>query len=126
VKPDTLLWLLGAAVVITTFAAISLKTLQDYSLRELELYCRRRNKRERYTEILEWHERAVTSAESLQVFGVTLLLAAAFAFVLRQGLDALTWWGGAGFVLLATLAVVLLTVWVAPARGVPHDSNSAD
>ncbi len=60
--------------LITGVAASGSKVLYGFSRRDLELYCRRRNRRELFDEILDRHEQAAVAAESLQIVGTVLLV----------------------------------------------------
>lgn len=112
---DWLLWTALAGLAVTTLAAIGVNVLHEFSLHELELYCRRRNRRERYTQILDQHERAVVSAECLQVVGMVVTLAAGTIgyFAREWRLTELPAAGDFAIVLLvASVALIIATAWV--------------
>ena len=66
---DLLLWLALLGMVITGLAATGTKVLYEFSRHDLELYCRRRNQRQLFDEILDRHEDFAVAAETLQVVG---------------------------------------------------------
>ena len=57
-------------MVITGLAATGTKVLYEFSRHDLELYCRRRNQRQLFDEILDRHEDFAIAAETLQVVGM--------------------------------------------------------
>lgn len=71
---STLLIVAIAGLVIAGLAATAAKVLNDYSRRELELYCQRRNRLDLFGEILDEDEQVLLAVDSLQVIGVVLLV----------------------------------------------------
>ncbi|MFV1963850.1 MAG: hemolysin family protein [Pirellulaceae bacterium] len=67
-------WAAILGMVLTGQAATAVKVLQEFSRRELELYCQRRKRLDRFGEILDHYEGVTQSLDSLQTFGTVLML----------------------------------------------------
>ena len=79
---DLLPYLALLGVRFTGLAAMGTKVLYEFSRHDLELYCRRRNRRELFDEILDRHEDFAIAAETLQVFGSVVAVVVLRALVL--------------------------------------------
>jgi CBS domain containing-hemolysin-like protein len=110
----TLLVVAISGFLIAGLAATATKVLQDYSRRELEVYCQRRNRLDRFREILDEDEHVLISVNSLQVIGLVLLVMAGALWVYPTGAAA----SGSGLaqftatVILVSLASVSVVIWV--------------
>jgi CBS domain containing-hemolysin-like protein len=62
-------WLAFTGMAITCLAATGTKVLYEFSRHDLELYCRRKDRRGLFDEILERHEDYAVAAETLQTAG---------------------------------------------------------
>jgi len=68
------LWIAIAATALAGLAAIGVKTLLEFSRSELDAYCRRRDRRELFGEILDHYEDAALGAECWQIIGAAIML----------------------------------------------------
>ncbi len=79
--PGVLSWLVVLGAALTGLAATGAKVLHGFSRRELELYCRRRQQRDLFGEILDHYDDVAAGAETLQILGIVILsLSVAFWF----------------------------------------------
>ena len=62
-----MLWLALGSLLVTSIAAIGAKSLREFSRRELEEICRRRNSDLRFSEILRLYDRVAVGLEGLHV-----------------------------------------------------------
>ena len=102
------------AMLLSGLIATAVKVLQEFSRRELELYCRKRKRLDLFGEILDDDEQVLSGAESLQVVTtVTLVLAGAFwfysAFASFQEIGPFQFVAG---VAVGALVVVAVTIWI--------------
>ncbi len=119
---DLLLWLALFGMVITGLAATGTKVLYEFSRHDLELYCRRRNLRSLFDEILDRHEDFAIAAETLQVVGSVVLVLCVGQWFFPAGALAdaryLAVVAGASVVILLVLTVwipwAIVHVWSAP------------
>lgn len=82
-----------AGWVVTCWAAIGARALAHFSRHELEEICTSRKRLDRLGQILRRHERASLAAETLQVIGTVLLVAAAASWMwLKARSDGSTEW----------------------------------
>ena len=72
-----LIWLAVAGLLTTGVAALGARSLVGFSRHELEEVCRRREAPQRLGDILRQYERVALAAETLQVLGMAVALAAA-------------------------------------------------
>lgn len=103
--------LLGLA--LGSFAATGAKVLHEFSRRDLERYCRRRNRRDLFDDVLDRHMAGAVAAESVEIVGSLLVV---FAVT--------SWWCGYPQpaaadmrvpILAAVVTVTLLmavTIWI--------------
>jgi len=110
---ELLPWIALSGALMTGLAATGTKVLYEFSRHDLELYCRRRNRRELFDEILDRHEDFAIVAEALQLTGtVILVLAVGQGLYWQQergpwGIRELS--GVAG---VSILTLLLLTTWI--------------
>lgn len=99
--------------LITAAAATGSKVLYGFSRRDLELYCRRRNHRELFDEILDRHEQAAVAAESLQIVGTVLLVLSTGFWFFPEGAGVIDNVRHLITVILASAVLLLaLTTWL--------------
>lgn len=106
--------LIGVGLLITVFAATASKAIQAFSRRELEVYCRRRQRRDRFEQILEHYEQTELGLETLQIIGTSLLmLATALAATTAIGPSAAFQWPQfVGVLSVSCLMLLLVTTWI--------------
>jgi CBS domain containing-hemolysin-like protein len=107
--------LIGVGLLITVFAATASKALQEFSRRELEVYCRRRRRSDRFEQVLEHYEQAELGLESLQIVGTAvLMLATALAAinVLDDTTTEFQWHQFVGVLSVSCLMLLLVTAWI--------------
>ena len=124
-NPHTLFLLAAVALAATCLAAIGARSLTEFSRRELEEICRRRESHDRLGRILRRHDQVAMAAETLQVIGTAaMIFAGAFwswtqAHAARQPEWAHLWLGvGAGALLLLAAEIwipwAVVRLWAAP------------
>ena len=69
-------WIAVVATGLAGLAATGVKTLLEFSRSELEVFCRTRNRRELFGEILDEYEDAALGAECWQILGAAIMLIA--------------------------------------------------
>ncbi|QEG34292.1 hemolysin family protein [Bythopirellula goksoeyrii] len=111
-----LFWTTLAAIVAATICNLAARSLREFSRHDLEEICRRREKPERFTNILQEHDRVGLGIEILSVVLAVFSAVAGSAWTVARGGSDLT----SGLALLGTaavLALVLVTsmVWVSRA-----------
>jgi CBS domain containing-hemolysin-like protein len=74
---DVLFWLAIACTVASGLAMTASRSLREFSRRELEQWCERRQNLDRFEDILHHHDRVALSADMFAVFMVTLGIACA-------------------------------------------------
>ena len=68
--PSLLLAIAFTGLVVASLAATATKVLQEYSRRELELFCQRRNQLKLFRRILHEDEQVLIAVDSLRVIGL--------------------------------------------------------
>jgi CBS domain containing-hemolysin-like protein len=102
-----------AALLLTTLAAVGTKVLQELPWHELDEYCRRQRRRDRFDEIHDRHEPAALVAESLQITAAALLtLTIAASLSHLGGAEPPTWRGLAVSLGLVCLVLLFVAVWL--------------
>lgn len=106
--------LIVVGMLITVFAATASKALAEFSRSELEVYCERRRRRDRFGEILEDYEQAELGLECLQIVGTAILmLATAIAGVMLVGdTTAFRWPQFTGVFAVSCIGLLLVTTWI--------------
>ena len=111
-------WLIVVGWLVTALGALGTHVLRDFSRHQLETYCRRRGKPERFKRFLAGHDQAALAAENLQVLGSILLVAGwvlsgLIPLVREGGWDSMTWSSrdGVGLLLFVTLLLATL-IWI--------------
>ncbi|MDE0736556.1 MAG: hypothetical protein OSB47_12080, partial [Pirellulaceae bacterium] len=89
-------WLIVVGWLVTALGALGTHVLRDFSRHQLETYCRRRGKPERFKRFLAGHDQAALAAENLQVLGSILLVAGwvlsgLIPLAREGGWDSMTW-----------------------------------
>lgn len=104
VTSDRLMWIAAAGFLLATFGATGVKALQEFSRHALDVYCRRRNRRELFKEIVGLHDDVSLGAECLQILGTVVGIGAGALLASRQTPEmtvlALAGWMGCGMLLL--------------------------
>ncbi len=100
-----------AGLLISGLAATSTRVLQDYSRRELQLYCQRRHRLDRFGEILDDDEQVLIAVSVLQVIGLVLLVLAG-ALWLYPLPGSPGWKQFAAAATLASLVSVAVVIWL--------------
>ncbi|MFP6619781.1 MAG: hemolysin family protein [Pirellulaceae bacterium] len=111
-------WLIVVGWLVTALGALGTHVLRDFSRHQLETYCRRRGKPERFKRFLAGHDQAALAAENLQVLGSILLVAGwvlsgLIPLAREGGWDSMTWSSrdGVGLLLFVTLLLATL-IWI--------------
>ncbi len=109
-----LLWAAIGAMLVASFSAIAAKVLREFSARELEEYCKRRRQQTLFDEILDRHDRIALGAESLQIVGTTILVAAAVMWLVLTGwpVEVVSVGKLLASVAVGALAVLVATSWI--------------
>lgn len=111
-------WLIVAGWFVTALGALGTHVLRDFSRHQLETYCRRRGKPDRFKRFLAGHDQAALATENLQVVGALLLvtgwvLSGLIPLALKGGWESLTWSGRDGVELLLFVMLLLATlIWI--------------
>ncbi|MEM1305657.1 MAG: hypothetical protein AAGG46_12210, partial [Planctomycetota bacterium] len=67
-----LLWLAAASAVFTCVGAIGARALREFSRHDLQEICERRDRLDRFAEVLRDHDRVALAIEMLIVIGSAL------------------------------------------------------
>ncbi len=110
---DLLLIWLSIGIVLTGLGGTGTKVLYGFSRRQLELYCRRRNRRDLFDEILDHHESAALGAETLQIIGTVIMVLAAGLWFFPPGTRVTADAQHVATVAVTAIIVLLaLTTWI--------------
>ena len=101
-----------AGLLLTGLAAIGNRVLLEFSRHELEVYCRRRRRRELFGEILARHDRVALAAESLQSLGTAVFLLAGTLWWLPVETPAVTPIRLAIALAIAAILLLTATSWI--------------
>ncbi len=111
--PGVLFWLVVLGSVIAGLAATGAKVLYGFSRRELEVYCRRRQQRELFGEILDHYDEVAVGAETLQIVGiVTLTLSIVFWFFPSGASEPVHLKNLPAVACTSVVLLVMLTLWI--------------
>ncbi len=111
--PGVLFWLVVLGAVVTGLAATGAKVLYGFSRRELELYCRRRQQRDLFGEILDHYDDVAVGVETLQIVGIVVLaLSIAFWFFPAGTSDREHLLNVPIVALTSIVLLVILTLWI--------------
>ena len=111
-------WLIVVGWFVTALGALGTHVLRDFSRHQLETYCRRRGKPDRFKRFLAGHDQAALAAENLQVVGSILLVAGwilsgLIPLALKGGWESLSWSGRDSVELLLFVMLLLATlIWI--------------
>ncbi len=102
------------AALLAALTANAARVLHEFSRSELQSYCRRRNRLDRFGQILDNYEQARLGLESLQFVAIVVAIAASTAwFILRLGeLSAITPAIFAIEVSSLSIVVLALAIWI--------------
>ncbi len=113
VNSDLLLWMALVGMMITGVAATGTKVLNEFSRHDLELYCRRRDKRQLFDAILDRHEDFAIAAETLQVVGCVVLVLCVGQWFFPAGAAILSDAKHLAVVAGASIVILLvITTWI--------------
>jgi len=115
VNVDALFWISIAATFAASVTAVAARSLRDFSRRELEALCDRRELQDRFGDILHHHDRVALGTEMLAVCFVAVALTCGSvwcweAFSLQW--DATSWWILAAMVIAFALILLVFTAWL--------------
>jgi CBS domain containing-hemolysin-like protein len=116
VSLDILFWTAVAGTIVAVITAVAARSLRDFSRRELEDLCERRQRPDRFSDILHHHDRIALSAEMALVAVLTLAIscAAVWCWEMFSGAaEPNAWWLFVGFVAGFSLLLVVAVVWLA-------------
>jgi CBS domain containing-hemolysin-like protein len=112
---DVLFWIAVVGTVVAVIAAVAARSLREFSRRELEDLCERRQKLDRCGDILHHHDRIALSAEMALVLILTLAVASAAIWCwewISPGHDPRSWWLLAAVVAAIALSFMLVIIWL--------------
>jgi CBS domain containing-hemolysin-like protein len=107
-------WLFGASLTAALLTAVGARALRQFSRTDLEEICRRKERRERFGEILRGHERVALAVEHLFCLAVSLTVVAGTTWLLTEP-RALTPWPQLDLILTGVglaLAIAAAGIWV--------------
>ena len=108
---DALFWLALGCFIASCFAAIAARVLREFSRHDLQEICQRRQKLDRFGDIVRHYDYVALSVESLAILGATLTIAAGSLWVCDGFPPAGATWGK----FAATVAVLAVSIAVANA-----------
>ncbi len=101
-------------LAVAGLASVGSKILHEFPSHELEEYCERRQREDRFGEILDGHEQVAIGAESLNVVGVTLFAVGVVLWIF----DGVSTNGDLGVtrlsltILVSIVALLVTTSWI--------------
>lgn len=111
--PNHLLIWLVAGLLLTGLGGIGIKLFYGFSRRQLELYCRRRNRRSLFDEVLDRHETMGLASETLHGIGTVITILAAGLWFFPTGMHGIPDQGHVATVALTAIIVLLaLSTWI--------------
>lgn len=103
--------LLGLA--LGGFAATGAKVLHEFSRRDLERYCRRRNRRDLFNDVLDRHAVGAVAAETVEIVGILLVVFAVTTWWCRSAPSAAADLHLPILAAVATVALLMaVTIWI--------------
>jgi CBS domain containing-hemolysin-like protein len=115
VSSDVLFWIAFAGMFAAAITAMAARSLRDFSRRELEEFCQRRQQQDRFGDILHHHDRIALSAEMALVVILAFTITSAGIWYWEELVGAagpLTWWLLLAFVAAVALLLVIAIVWL--------------
>ncbi len=107
---DPWLWATTLAGLGTLFAGIAARTIREYYHHELERYCRRRGREERYQEIAASDDDTLEGVEALKWVCVSTMLVCGSTFWLNHVVPTPV--NLAAIAAIASISVLALTTWI--------------
>ncbi|MDD4789224.1 MAG: hemolysin family protein [Pirellulales bacterium] len=109
-----LIWLAVAGLLTTGVAALGARSLVGFSRHELEEVCRRREAPQRLGDILHQYERVALAAETFQVLGMAVALAAAVYWATLRFHEGIvpSWQSALAEVGAFSLAMLVAAIWL--------------
>jgi CBS domain containing-hemolysin-like protein len=120
VTTSVLIWLAIGSVFVGCFSAIAARSLREFSRRELEALCERRNRTELFADILHHHERVAQGVgmASIGLFSLAIVAASVWAWSKYVPLDsgsvalASRWIAFAALVVVVALVNIVAGGWL--------------
>jgi len=112
--PGSLFWLAAAGLAVTTLAAVGVVALHEFSRHELEEYCNRRRRMDRFGAILDDYEEVALAVQTLQSAGTVLFVLAGLGWYVGplESARPPTWPGLLAGVGIGAVTLLLTTVWL--------------
>ena len=106
------MWFAVGGLFVAALSAVGNKVLNEFSRHELENYCRIRNREDLFGEILDDHEKAALSADTLQILGIALALFCSARWLNASvgALSKLSTGAAVGWFVAGILALLILIV----------------
>lgn len=112
---DAVFWLAIMGIVAASLAATAVRTLRDFSRRELEELSERRQNQDRFADILHHHDRVALAVDMLFVCLATIAVtcSAIWAWISwPPGSPAQSWWLLVAVLAALGLILTIATVWL--------------
>ncbi len=109
--PEVLLWLTVGGVAISSFAAIGVRSLREFSRHDLQLICQRRGALDRFGEILHRHDQVALGVDHLVKVSTTLAITSG-AWLVAMEVGALDWRALLATVAAGAVALAVAVVWI--------------
>lgn len=111
---DCMFWIALTAMLLTCFAAIGARSLAGFSRHEMEEVCRRRGAPRRLGDILKRYDRFALAAETFQVLGTVVTVAAILRWSRLGFYDAAAPDGGQALIAVGACFAILLVfeIWI--------------
>jgi CBS domain containing-hemolysin-like protein len=112
---DVLFWIAIAGLIVAAVTAAAARSLREFSRRELEEMCQRRQNLDRFSDILHHHDRIALSAEMALVVILTVAITCAAIWYwewISLTADLQLWWLLTAFVAVFGLTFVAAVVWL--------------
>lgn len=111
---DHLLWIGLIGLAVAGVASIGVKVLHHFSIAEFEEYCLRRQRKERFGDVLDGHEDVALGAESLRSVALGAMALAGGAWMIRGAGSASlpAWESFAACAAGVALSLLIVTGWI--------------
>jgi len=112
--PAVLPYLTLISLLATMFSAVGALALHDFSLHELEEYCRKKKRPALFGEIHDRHDNVVLGVRTFKVLATTMLIVTGFwwLFAPSHAGDTLTFGRLAAGVAVGAIVLLIATVWL--------------
>lgn len=114
VSASTSFWLAVVGLALTCAAAIAADSFAEFSRKDLEELCKRRNAPDRLGRVLRGHRHAALAAETLQAVSTALFVGAIMVWLWRQlpADEPVSWKSVLAALALGALALLALEIWI--------------